>query len=140
MNYRDYTLDTLQKLGLHRIFRGCEYIACGIEYLYSMDKWKTPESNIIYYFIADNFFLEPEAVENSIRNVLLRIWSSKENPILMQTIFGSYNLDQKPCNLEFLILLYNYVRQNLEETETLRKLDTVWHHSKLTYLEKQKRS
>ncbi len=135
MNYEDYTLETLNELGIHKVLRGSEYIVSGIEYLFSFDKPIAPDSEIIYNHIAKQFFLEPTAIENSMRNAIQIIWSNKENPELMSTIFGPYNLDKRPCNMEFLILLYNYVRLHFMNTDNLRKLDEIWEESKRVYRE-----
>lgn len=123
MTYEAYTLETLKKLGIQKVLRGCEYITCGIEYLVCLDKYIIPNANMIYRFAAQKFFLEPTAVENSMRNTIQTIWTNKANPELMSKIFGPYNLDKRPCNMEFLMLLFNYVRLHFEETDTLRKLD-----------------
>lgn len=135
MNYEDYTLETLNELGIHKVLRGSEYIVSGIEYLFSFDKPIAPDSEMIYNYIAKQFFLEPTAIENSMRNAIQIIWSNKENPELMSTIFGPYNLDKRPCNMEFLILLYNYVRLHFEATDNLRRLDEIWEESKRVYRE-----
>lgn len=135
MNYEDYTLETLNELGIHKVLRGSEYIVSGIEYLFSFDKPIAPDSEMIYNYLAKQFFLEPTAIENSMRNAIQIIWSNKENPELMSTIFGPYNLDKRPCNMEFLILLYNYVRLHFEATDNLRRLDEIWEESKRVYRE-----
>lgn len=135
MNYEDYTLETLNELGIHKVLRGSEYIVSGIEYLFSFDKPIAPDSEMIYNYLAKQFFLEPTAIENSMRNAIQIIWSNKENPKLMSTIFGPYNLDKRPCNMEFLILLYNYVRLHFEATDNLRRLDEIWEESKRVYRE-----
>lgn len=138
MNYEDYTLETLNMLGIHKILRGSEYIVSGIEYLFSQDKPVAPDSEIIYEKIARQFFLEPTAVENSMRNAIQTIWSNKENPKLMSAIFGPHNMDKRPCNMEFLILLYNYVRLHFEGSDNLKRLDEIWEESKRAYVENKK--
>lgn len=139
MNYEDYTLETLNELGIHKVLRGSEYIVSGIEYLFSFDKPIAPDSEMIYNYLAKQFFLEPTAIENSMRNAIQIIWSNKENPELMSTIFGPYNLDKRPCNMEFLILLYNYVRLHFEATDNLRRLDEIWEESKRVYRESKQK-
>ncbi len=135
MNYKDYTLAILDKLGIHQLLRGCEYILCGIEYLLSLAQNVTPDSEMIYNFAAQRYVLEPTAIENSMRNVIQCIWTNKENPQLMLDIFGAYNMDKRPSNLEFLMLLYNHIRLQTESSDTLTKLDEVWENSKRVYRE-----
>ncbi|MBQ8041123.1 MAG: hypothetical protein IJ274_14865 [Lachnospiraceae bacterium] len=135
MNYKDYTLAILDNLGIHQVFRGCEYIMYGIEYLLSLEKNVAPDSEMIYNFAAEKFVLEPTAIENSMRNVIQAIWTNKENPQLMQDIFGAHNMDKRPSNLEFLMLLYNYIRHQKTSSDTLTKLDEIWENSKRVYLE-----
>ena len=127
MNYEAYTLETLTQLGLPKILRGCHYISSGIEYLLALDNQIIPESGMLYAFAAQMYFLEPTAIENSMRNAIQTIWNNKENPELMSQIFGTYNMDKRPCNMEFLMLLYNYVRWHFEETDTLCKLEKLWY-------------
>ena len=127
MNYEAYTLEILKNLGIPKVSRGCEYITCSIEYLGALDKQIIPNSGMVYDFAAQKFFLEPTAIENSMRNAIQAIWTNKENPELMSIIFGPYNMDKRPCNMEFLMLLYNYVRWHFEATDTLRKLESLWH-------------
>ena len=127
MNYEAYTLETLAQLGLPKLLKGCQYISSGIEYLLALDKQIIPESGMLYAFAAQKYFLEPTAIENSMRNAIQTIWNNKENPELMSQIFGFYNMDKRPCNMEFLMLLYNYVRWHFEETDTLCKLERLWH-------------
>ncbi len=135
MNYEEYTLETLNKLGIHKILRGSEYIISGIEYLFAQDRPIAPDSETIYDCIAKQFFLEPTAIENSMRNAIQIIWSTKENPKLMSAIFGPHNMDKRPCNMEFLILLYNYVRLHFEGSDNLKRLDEIWEESKRVYRE-----
>lgn len=133
MNYKNYTLEILDNLGAHRLFRGCEYIVCSIDYLRSLNHFVAPDSEMIYNHAAGIYFLTPMSIENSIRNVIQLIWTNKENPDLMIEIFGNYNMDKRPSNLEFLMMLYGYMRLHLEDSDTLRKLDVIWEDSKKTY-------
>jgi len=126
MTYKAYTRETLKNLGLKKVSKGCQYIHMSIEYLLSLDKYTIPNSNMIYSFIANQLFLETTSVENSIRNAIQIIWKNQENPSLMMKIFGPYNLKKRPCNMEFLMLLYNYVRFHFENTEKVQKLEELW--------------
>ena len=138
MNYETYTLDTLNKLGIRKFLRGSEYIVFGIEYLFSLNQYTIPESGMIYNDAAQKFFLSPTAIENSMRNTIQTIWTNKENPELMTKIFGSYNLSKRPCNMEFLMLLYNYIRICSENSTNLKRLNDIWEESKKYHLIKNK--
>ena len=126
MNYEAYTQKTLASLGLPTVLRGCQYINMGIEYLLNLDKYTIPNANMIYSFIANQLFLETSSVENSIRNAIHIIWENQSNQSLMTTIFGPYNLKKRPCNMEFLMLLYNYVYFHFENTDNIQKLEKLW--------------
>lgn len=136
MNYKDYALKTLDELGIHQLFKGSEYILCGISYLNSLDKYAAPDVDTLYNYVADEYVLTPMSIENSMRNVIQRIWTAKENPTLMSAIFGPYNLEKRPCNMEFIIMLYNYVHLHLKNSDTIRKLDLIWEKSKNEYTAK----
>ena len=126
MNYEAYTQKTLASLGLPTVLRGFQYINMGIEYLLNLDKHTIPNANMIYSFIANQLFLETSSVENSIRNAIHIIWKNQSNQSLMTTIFGPYNLKKRPCNMEFLMLLYNYVYFHFENTDNIQKLEKLW--------------
>ena len=135
MNYEDYALKTLDSLGIHSLFKGSEYILCCIGYLHSLDKYIAPDVDMHYDHVANQYVLTPMSIENSIRNVIRRIWTTKENPTLMLEIFGDYNFAKRPCNMEFIMMLYSYVRLHLEDSDRLRKLDKIWTDSINVYKE-----
>ncbi len=130
MNYKAYTDKTLTSLGLPMALKGCQYINLSLEYLLTLDKYTIPNSSMIYSFIANQLFLEPASIENSIRNAIQIIWKNQKNHSLMTTIFGPYNLEKRPCNMEFLMLLYNYVHFHFENTEKIQKLERLWYCNK----------
>ena len=135
MNYKAYTLDTLGSLGIHKFLKGAEYIAFGIEYLFLLTPFTTPESEMIYDDASKKFSLTPVAIENSMRNTIQLIWSQKKNPELMVKIFGSYNMKKRPCNMEFLVLLYNYIRLYFEGSDNVNRLNDIWEENKKTHRE-----
>ena len=126
MNYKAYTQKTLTRLGLSSVLSGCHYINMSIEYLLSLDKYTIPNSNMVYSFIANQLYIETSSVENSIRNAIQIIWKNQKNYSLMTIIFGPYNLEKRPCNMEFLMLLYNYVYYHFENTDNIQKLEKIW--------------
>lgn len=135
MTYEEFTLEILDKLGVHQLLRGSEYIICSIEYLHSLNRYATPDSEMIYNHAAEKYVLTPMSIENSMRNVIQRIWTQKENPELMAEIFGEFNLAKRPCNMEFLMLLYYYIQIHLETSEELEKLYEIWETRKRLYRE-----
>ena len=126
MNYKAYTQKTLTRLGLSSVLSGCNYINMSIEYLLSLDKYTIPNSNMVYSFIANQLYIETSSVENSIRNAIQIIWKNQKNQSLMKTIFGPHNLKKRTCNMEFLMLLYNYVYYHFENTDNIQKLEKIW--------------
>ena len=126
MNYKAYTQKTLTSLGLPSVLSGCHYINMSIEYLLSLNKYTIPNSNMVYSFIANQLCIETTSVENSIRNAIQIIWKNQKNQSLMKIIFGPYNLKKRPCNMEFLMLLYNYVYYHYENTDNIQKLEKLW--------------
>ncbi len=135
MTYEEFTLEILDKLGVHQVLRGCEYIVCGIEYIQSLNKYVAPESEMIYNYAAEKYVLTPMSIENSMRNVIQSIWTKKENPELMAEIFGDFNLAKKPCNMEFLMLLYYYMQIHMETSDNLEKLYAIWEDKKKEFRE-----
>ena len=69
---------------------------------------------MLYAQVAKEYNATPIAVENSIRNILQRIWKSKENLDFMRVVFGEYNLDKRPCNMEAIMLMYNYIKYTMD--------------------------
>ena len=126
MNYEAYIYETLKSLGLPMVSKGGQYINMSIEYLLSLDKYTIPNSNMVYSFIANQLYIETSSVENSIRNAIQIIWKNQKNQSLMKRIFGPYNLKKRPCNMEFLMLLYNYVYYHFENTDNIQKLEKIW--------------
>ena len=126
MNYKAYTYKTLKSLGLSTSSKGCQYIHLSIEYLLTLDKYTIPSSSMIYLSIANQLHLEPTSIENSIRNAVQILWKTKKNLSLMVTIFGPYNLQKRPCNMEFLMLLYNHIHFHFKSTENIKELEKLW--------------
>ena len=113
MNYQECTSELLLKLGVKPVYKGCLYIISGISYIHSQDKYIIPDSEMIHNHIANKFQLAPVAIENSIRNVIQNIWTKKANPDLRHKIFGKHNFIKRPCNIEFLMLIYNYMKYHM---------------------------
>lgn len=123
MNYRKYTLELLYNLGINHRFKSCEYFISSIEFIDTRKKYVIPDSEMIYTYVSEKYNVAPVAVENSIRNTIQYIWTNKENINLMSTIFGEYNLDKRPCNMEFIMLLYNYIKYTLDFENQIKALE-----------------
>ena len=126
MNYQEYTSELLENLGAKPCHKGCEYIISGICLIHNMNKYDIPDSEMIYTPIATKYRLAPVAIENSMRNVIQYIWKSKTNLELMREIFGEYNLIKRPCNIEFLMLLYNYMKYHMSSENITKEWKANW--------------
>ena len=114
MKYSDYTIKLLNQLGIDRMYRGCEYIITSIEYIHQNGRHFIPDSEILYAHVANEYCTLPVSIENSMRNVIQRIWETKAKPDFMRTIFGEYNMSKRPCNMEFLMLLFNHIKYEMD--------------------------
>lgn len=123
MNYRKYTIELLFKLGINHRFKSCEYIISSIEFIHTQKKYVIPDSEMIYTYISSKYSVAPVAIENSIRNTIQNIWANKINLTLMGAIFGNHNLDKRPCNMEFLMLMYNYIKYTLDFKNQLKEAE-----------------
>lgn len=112
------TLRTLHKLGIHKMYKGCEYILSSMNFIDGNKKNFSPVTKVLYVEIAKIHNTTKLCVERDMRKIVERIWKRKENRKLIAEIFGEYNVEKKPGNMEFLILLYNYIKFS-EEYESL---------------------
>lgn len=123
MNYRKYTQELLFSLGINHRFKSCEYFISSIEFIHTQKKYVIPDSEMIYSYVAAKYNVAPVAVENGMRNTIQCIWTTKADEDLMRTIFGSYNLEKRPCNMEFLMLFYNYIKYTLDYENQLKEAE-----------------
>ena len=49
------------------------------------------------------------------RNVISVIWQKETNKTLLGKIFGEYHITNRPTNVEFLMLLYNYIKYDMDK-------------------------
>ena len=113
MKYKVMITKLFHQLGIHKMYKGCEYIISGIAY---MDKHSTdfvPVTKVLYMEIAKLHHTSIHCVERDIRIVIGLIWSHPENDILRETIFGKHNLQKRPGNMEFMVLLLNHIKYRL---------------------------
>lgn len=110
MKYKAYTVAILQKLGIQKMYKGCEYIISSISYMDKNEKFFAPVTKVLYVEIAKQYNTSSLCVEKNMRSVIKNIWARPENSELITKIFGPYNLSKRPSNMEFLVLLYNYLK------------------------------
>lgn len=121
MKYREYTSELLEQLGVSPTLKGCEYIMDSIEFIQGLDKYTVPDSELVNNEVANKYVIEPVSVENSMRNAIQLIWTEKKNPELMRTIFKDYNMGIRPCNMEFIMLLFFYIQCYIDYPQRLKE-------------------
>ncbi len=119
MKYETYALELLHKLGIQKMYKGCEYVISSMKYISGHESYFTPVSKVLYVEIAKQYNTSGICVEKNIRSLIKKIWSNPQNEALLSEIFSSQNVKTSPSNVEFLILLYNYLKQ-----KTPNKLST----------------
>ncbi len=110
MDYKIHTMNLLQKLGIQKMYKGCEYIISSINYMERHEKYFTPVTKVLYVEIAKEYNTSSICVEKNVRAVIKTIWEQCVDKELMKKIFGEYNIDKRPSNMEFLVLLYNHLK------------------------------
>lgn len=110
MKYTAQTVALLKKLGIKKMYKGCEYIVSSISYMDKNEKFFTPVTKVLYVEIAKQFNTSSLCVEKNMRSIIKNIWSKPENQDMITEIFGPYNLTKRPSNMEFLVLLYNHLK------------------------------
>lgn len=123
MKYKAYALELLHKLGIQKIYKGCEYIIASMSYIASNEKLFTPVTKILYVEIAKQYNTSNLCVEKNMRAIIKRIWARPENKGLICEIFGEHNLAKRPSNVEFLMLLYNYLKYERGNDHSDKKVD-----------------
>ena len=106
------TLEILRKLGLQKVYKGCEYIISCINFIATNETGFTPVTKVLYIEVAKQYNTSSICVEKNIRSVIKKIWSTPENSPLISKIFSEHYTDKQPGNIEFLTLLHRYVKLN----------------------------
>lgn len=109
MFYR-ITEEILHKLGITKSYRGYSYIVSSIDFIYNNEYSFTPITKVLYVEIAKQYNTSNACVEKSIRDVIETIWYKKADNKLIYEIFGNHISLKRPSNMEFLLLLYQYVK------------------------------
>ncbi len=113
MKYEAHTLALLHKLGIQKMYKGCEYIISCINYISQNEIYFTPVTKVLYVEIAKQYNTSGICVEKNIRSIIKKIWSNSYNENLLYEIFGKQYQTKSPSNISFLILLYNYLKQSV---------------------------
>lgn len=113
MEYTAYITALFRKLGLRKMYKGCDYIISAIRYMDMDETFYAPVTKVLYVEIAKQHFTSGICVEKNIRSVIRSIWEKPENTELISEIFGKTALTKRPGNIEFLVLLYNYLKKSL---------------------------
>lgn len=123
MKYEAHTLKLLHALGFHKMYKGCEYIISSINYISKNETYFTPVTKVLYVEIAKQYNTSSICVEKNIRSIIRKIWADPENEELICKIFGKHNLNKSPSNVEFLMLLYNYLKHRRNTKTSKETID-----------------
>ena len=110
MKYDENVINLLYELGVHKMYKGCQYILSGIYFISQNETTFCPVTKILYVEIAKKHSTSSLCVEKNIRSVIELIWKQRKNDSLLSEIFGKHSLLKRPSNIEFLSSLYDYVK------------------------------
>lgn len=111
MKYEAQTLKLLHKLGIQKLYKGCEYIISCINFIAANETCFSPVTKVLYIEVAKQFNTSNICIEKNIRSIIKKIWTFPENSKLINKIFGEHNVKKAPGNIEFLMLLYQYLKE-----------------------------
>ncbi len=123
MMYKTYIINLLKKLGVHKAYKGCEYIFTAISFIAKNETSYSPITKILYVEIAKVHNTSKLCVERNIRSVIEIIWREHSDDFLIKDIFGTSYLQQRPSNMEFISLLYEYIKRTFPYQTNLRQVD-----------------
>lgn len=116
MKYETYALELLHKLGIQKMYKGCEYVISSMKYISGHESYFTPVSKVLYVEIAKQYNTSGICVEKNIRSLIKKIWSNPQNEILLGEIFGTNCIKTPPSNVEFLMFLYNHLKHTAQNS------------------------
>ncbi len=125
MKYAAQTVALLKKMGIQKMYKGCEYIVSSISYIDKNETHFAPVTKVLYVEIAKQFNTSSLCVEKNMRSIIKSIWAKPENQNLIAEIFGPYNLAKRPSNMEFLVLLYSHLKYIESQKATSNSNSTV---------------
>lgn len=115
MDYQGHVKGILMELGMYKMYKGCEYIISCINYIRQNENDFLPVTKILYVDVAKEHNTSGRCVERDMRNVISVIWQKETNKTLLGKIFGEYHITNRPTNVEFLMLLYNYIKYDMDK-------------------------
>ena len=77
-----------------------------------------PMSKYLYVDVAKLHNTTSRCVERDIRNVIELVWKQKSNENMIIRIFGFHHKDKKPSNMEFLMLLFNFMKYEYQDNKS----------------------
>ena len=107
MEYKLYTIEILNNLGVSSLYKGYGYIVSSIEFIHNNKLDVLPITKVLYVEIAKKHNTSVICVEKDIRKTIDYIWS-KDNKVRGEI----FNTISKPTNKEFLLTLYFYIEKN----------------------------
>lgn len=110
MKYDAQILKLLHKLGIQKLYKGCEYIISCINFIATNESCFTPVTKVLYIEVAKQYNTSNICIEKNVRSIIKKIWSFSENNELIRNIFGEHYIENNPGNIEFLMLLYQYLK------------------------------
>lgn len=113
--------EILYKLGINKSYRGFSYIVSSIDFIYNNEYSFTPITKVLYVEIAKQYNTSNACVEKSIRDVIKTIWDKKADNKLIYEIFGNHILLKRPSNMEFLMSLYQYIKNYVDHKYIIDK-------------------
>lgn len=114
MKYERETNVILYDLGIMKPYMGYRYIIYAMQILDKDEDCITYVTKSLYVEIAHFFNTNIDCVERDIRRVIEKIWSYKDNKDMINKVFGYRHIYNKPTNAEFLWILYEYVKYNVD--------------------------
>lgn len=118
MKYEAKAIELLHKLGIQKVYKGCEYIIASINYISKNETYFTPVTKVLYVEIAKQYNTSSICVEKNIRSIIKKIWSNQGNGKLIREIFGQHHCQKNPSNVEFLVLFYAYLKHTTGKRKT----------------------
>lgn len=120
MNH-NFVEDLLMKFGISKMYKGYDYIVSCIHFISDNEYSFTPITKILYVEIAKQYNTSSQCVEKSIRDTIKTIWDKNYDNKLLYEVFGIHTISKRPSNMEFLLSLYQYVKNKRRKESFLIK-------------------
>ncbi len=123
MMYKTYLFNLLHKLGIHKMYKGCEYLLTAISFIAENETSYSPITKILYVEIAKTHKTSSLCVERNLRSIIEIIWREHSDDLLLEEIFSEHYLNNRPSNMEFLSRLYQYIKHSFPNPKDFKKTD-----------------